>query len=115
MEVHPRPTGRDGEGLAEDATVDLDGVGAVAALVEVAVVAGVPDEPVIARLAIDLVGAVAAGEGVVAVAAVEEVDAALAQQGVVVRLAEELVGAVAAAERVVAGLAGELVIPPSRR
>src|SRR5262249_31846932 len=51
VEAHPGPVGRHGEGLVAVAAVDLDGVDAVAALVEVGVVAGVPDHPVVAGLA----------------------------------------------------------------
>ena len=72
-----------GEDLGAVAAVDLDGVDAGAALVEVGVVAGVPDHAVVAGLAEDLVVAVAAGQHVVARAAEQEVDAALAEQRVV--------------------------------
>ena len=94
-----RAVGRRGELLGAVAAVDLDRVGAVAALVEVGVVAGVPDHPVVAGLAEDLVVGVAAGQGVVVGAAEQEVEAALAEQRVVAGLAEELVAAGAAGER----------------
>ena len=83
--------------LGAVAAVDLDGVDAVAALVEVAAVARVPDHLVVAVLAEDLVVAGAAGQDVIAVAAEEQIVAALAQQGVVAGLAEEQV--VAASRR----------------
>ena len=108
VEADPGAVGGDGEGLGAVAAVDLDGVDAGAALVEVGAVARVPDHPVVARLAEDLVVAVAAGQDVVAVAAEQQVVAALAQQGVVARLAEEQVGARAAGERVVAGAAEDV-------
>ena len=88
--------------LGAVAAVDLDGVGAVAAFVQVGAFAGVPDHAVVAGLAEDLVVAGAAGQRVVAVAAEEQVVAALAEQGVVAGLAEELVVAGAAGEHVVA-------------
>ena len=102
VEADARAVRRDREVLGAVAAVDHDGVDAVAALVEVAAFAGVPDHPVVARLAEDLVGSRAAGQHVVAVAAEEQVVAALAEQGVVACLAEELVVAAAAGERVVA-------------
>ena len=64
-----------------------------AALVEVGVVAGVPDHPVVAALPEDLVVGVAAGQRVVLVAAEQQVEAARAEQRVVAALAEELVAA----------------------
>ena len=102
VEAHARAVGRDGEGLGAVAAVDLGGVGAVAALDQVAAVARVPDHAVVAGLAEHLVVAGAAGQHVVAVAAEQEVVAALAEQRVVAGLAEELVGARAAGQRVVA-------------
>ena len=85
----------------------------VAALVEVGVVAGVPDHPVGAALAEGLVVGVAAGQRVVLAAAEQQVGAALAEQRVVAGLAEQLVGAGAAREDVVAG-AAEQVGPRQR-
>ena len=108
VEADARAVGRGGELLGAVAAVDLDRVGAVAALVEVGVVAGVPDHPVVAALAEGLVVGVAAGEGVVLAAAEQEVEAALAEQRVVAGLAEELVGAGAAGEDVVAGAAEQV-------
>ena len=108
VEADTRAVGRGGELLGAVAAVDLDGVGAVAALVQVGVVAGVPDHPVVAGLAEDLVVGVAAGEGVVVGAAEQEVEAALAEQRVVACLAEELVAARAAGQRVVAGAAEQV-------
>ena len=115
VEADAGAVGGDGEGLGAVAAVDLDGVDAVAALVEVGVVAGVPDHAVVARLAEDLVVAVAAGQDVVAGAAEEQVGAALAEQGVVARLAEEHVGARAAGQGVVAGAAEEVRLAAGRR
>src|SRR5262249_60730939 len=74
-----------GEVLGDVAAVDLDGVGAVAALVHVAAVAGVPDHPVVALLAEGLVGSGTAGQGVVARPSEEHVAAALAEPGAVPR------------------------------
>ena len=113
VEPDARAVGRGGELLGAVAAVDLDGVDAGAALVEVGVVAGVPDHPVVAALAEHLVVGVAAGEGVVLGAAEQEVEAALAEQRVVAGLAEELVAAGAAGEDVVAG-AAEQVRPRQR-
>ena len=76
VEPDTRAVGRGGELLGAAAAVDLDGVGAGAAFVEVGVVARVPDHPVVAALAEGLVVGVAAGERVVLAAAEEEVDAA---------------------------------------
>ena len=108
VEPDARAVGGGGEHLRAAAAVDLDRVGAGAALVEVGVVARVPDHPVVAGLAEDLVVGVAAGERVVLGAAEEEVEAALAEQRVVAGLAEEHVAAGAADERVVAGAAEEV-------
>ena len=58
VETDAGAVGGDGKRLRAVAAVDLDGVDAGAALVEVGVVAGVPDHPVVARLAEDLVVAV---------------------------------------------------------
>ena len=113
VEPDARAVGRGGELLGAVAAVDLDRVDAVAAFVEVGVVAGVPDHPVVAALAERLVVGVAAGEGVVLAAAEQEVEAALAEEGVVAGLAEELVAARAAGEAVVAG-AAEQVRPRQR-
>ena len=113
VEPDARAVGRGRELLGAVAAVDLDRVGAGAALVEVGVVAGVPDHPVVAALAEDLVVGVAAGQGVVLAAAEQQVEAALAEQRVVAGLAEELVAARAAGEGVVAG-AAEQVRPRQR-
>ncbi len=102
VKADARAVGRDGEGFGRVAAVDLDGVAAVAALVEVGPVAGVPDHPVVPRLAEHLVGAGAARQGVIAVAPEELVVAPLAQQRIVAGLPEELVVARPARERVVA-------------
>ena len=66
VEAHARAVGGDGEDLGAVAAVDLDGVGAGAAFVQVGVVAGVPDHAVVAGFAEDLVVGVAAGQRVVA-------------------------------------------------
>ena len=113
VEPNPRAVGRCGEHLRAAAAVDLDGVAAGPALVEVGVVAGVPDHPVVAALAEHLVVGVAAGEGVVRDAAEQEVEAAAAEQGVVPGLAEQLVATGTAGERVVAD-AAEHVRPRQR-
>ena len=88
---------------------------AVAALVEVGVVARVPDHPVVAGLAEGLVVGVAAGQRVVVGAAEQQVVAALAEQRVVAGLAEELVGARAAGEDVVARAAEQVARRAARR
>ena len=97
-----------GEDLGAAAAVDLGGVGGGAALVEVGVVARVPDHAVVAALAEHLVVGVAAGQRVVLGAAEELVEAALAENGVVARLAEQQVVAGAAGDRVVAGAAEDV-------
>ena len=81
---------------------------AVAALVEVGVVAGVPDHPVVAALAEDLVVGVAAGQRVVLAAAEQQVGATASEQGVVAALTGELVAAGAAGEGVVAAAAEQV-------
>ena len=108
VEAHARAVGGDGEDLGAVAAVDLDGVDVGAALVQVGVVARVPDHAVVAGLAEHLVVGVAAGQRVVALAAEQEVEAALAEQRVVAALAEQLVGARAADQRVVAGAAEQI-------
>ena len=81
--------GGDGKRLRAIAAVDLDGVDAVAALVQVGTFARVPDHPVVAALAEHLVVAGAAGQDVIAIAAEQQVVSALAQESVVSCLAEE--------------------------
>ena len=115
VEPDTRAVGRGGELLGAVAAVDLDRVGAGPAFVEVGVVAGIPDHPVVAALAEDLVVGIAAGEGVVVAAAEEEVEAATAEERVVAGLAEELVAARAAGERVVAGAAEQVRRAAARR
>src|SRR5262249_18632694 len=105
VEADTRAIGRGREGLGAVTAVDFDGVAAVAALVEVATIPGVPDHAVVAALAEDLVVAGAARQAVIAVAAKEVVVAALAQQGVVAALAEEQVVAGTSRQGVVAGAA----------
>ena len=87
IEAHARAVGGGGEDLRAVAAVDLDGVGAVAALGQIGVVARIPDHAVVAGLAEHLVVAVAAGERVVAVAAEQKVGALAAEEGVVARTA----------------------------
>src|SRR5207244_489152 len=72
VEADPRAVSGYGKGFGAVAAVDLDGVGAGAALVEITSFAGVPDEPVVAGLAEDLVVARAAREDVAAVAAEQQ-------------------------------------------
>ena len=115
VEAHAGAVGGGRELLRAVAAVDLDGVGALAALVEVGVVAGVPDHAVVAALAERLVVGVAAGERVVLGAAEEQVEAALAEQRVVAGLAEQLVVAGAAGEDVVAGAAEQVGRRAARR
>ena len=115
VEAHARAVGGDGEDLGAVAAIDLGGVGAGAAFVQVGVVARVPDHAVVAGLAEDLVVAVAAGQGVVVGAAEQEVVAALAEQRVVAGLAEQLIGARAAGQRVVAGAAEQVGARAARR
>jgi hypothetical protein len=102
VEPDPGAVGGDRERLRAVAAVNLDGVAAGAALVQVGIITRVPDHAVVVRLAEDLVVAVAAGQGVVVGAAEQQVGAAPALQAVVARLAEELVGARAADHGVVA-------------
>src|SRR5262249_32698018 len=71
IEAHPRAIGRDREGLGPIAAIDLGGIGADAALEEVAAIAGVPDHAVVAVLAEDLVVAHSAGQHIVTRAAEE--------------------------------------------
>jgi hypothetical protein len=108
VEADAGAVGRCGEGLGAVAAVDLDGVDAVAALVEVAAITGVPDHAIVAGLAEDLVVAGASGKDVIAGAAEQEIGAAFAQQDIVAGLAEEQVVAGAANQGVVAGAAEEL-------
>ena len=89
IEPHARAVGGSGEDLRAVAAVDLDGIGAVAALGQIGVVARIPDHAVVAGLAEHLVVTVAAGERVVAVAAVQKVGAVAANEGVVARTAIE--------------------------
>ena len=94
--------GGDGERLRAIAAVDLDGIDAVPALVQIGAFARVPDHPVIAALAEHLVVAGATDQDVIAIAAEQQVVAALSQEGIIAGLAEELVCARAASECVVA-------------
>ena len=115
IEADTGAVGRGGELLRAVAAVDLDGVDAVTAFVEIGVIAGVPDHPVIAALAERLVVAVAAGQGVVPAAAEQQVVAALAEQRVIAALAEQRVGTRAAGERVVAARRPTTALPAGRR
>ena len=89
VEADPGAVGRRRELLGAVAADDLGGVDAGAALVEVGVVARVPDHPVVAGLAERLVVGVAAGQDVVVGAAEHPVEPALAERGVVAGLADE--------------------------
>ena len=93
VEAHTCPVGGRAERLRTIASVDLRGIDAVTAFVQVGVVSRVPDHEVVARLAECLIVGVAAGERVV------------------VGAAEELVSSAFAEERVVAGLPDEQVVP----
>ena len=84
------------------AAVDHDGVNAVAPLVQIRALAGVPDHEVVSCLAKNLIRSRAAGQHIVAIATEQQVVAAFAEQRVISRLAKELVVAAAAGERVVA-------------
>ncbi len=106
VEADTRAVGGGGEDLRAIAAVDLDGVRPGPALIEVRIVAGVPDHPVVARLAEDLVVGVATGQGVVIGSAEQEVDAAFAQERIIARLTEEHVAPRAAGQR---------IVPPHRR
>src|SRR5262245_58806660 len=86
VEAYARAVRRGREVLGSVAAIDFHGIIAVAAFVQVGVVAGVPDEAVVALLTEDLVVGVAAGRRVVIGPAKEEVEAALAQQRVIGRL-----------------------------
>src|SRR5262249_13935675 len=108
VETHARAVGGDREGFGAVAAIDLGSVDAVAALEQVAVVAGVPDHAVVAALAEDLVVAIATGQHVVARAAEQLVGAAFAQESVVARAAEQQIRARAAGQHVIAGAAEEL-------
>ena len=105
VEADAGAVGGGGEDFGPAAAVDLDGVVAGAAFVQVGVVARIPDHAVVARLAEDLVIGVAAGQRVVRFAAEQEVEAALAEQRVIATLAEELVVPRAADNRIIAGAA----------
>src|SRR5215207_7434218 len=92
-----RPVGLDGEDVARRrGAVDLHVVAARVAVRDIAAVAVVPDERVVARTAVHRVGAAVADDAVVAAAAAEDV---------VGLAAEDQVGPVGAAQRVHAGAA----------
>jgi hypothetical protein len=67
--LHAPAVGPDREYCCAVAAIDLGGIGAVAALEEVAAIARIPDHAVVAGLAEDLVAAGAAGQHSVARAA----------------------------------------------
>ena len=104
VEADARAVGGRREDLAAVAAVDLDFVDAGAALVEVGVVARVPDHPVVTGLAEDLVVGVATGERVVLAAPEEQVEPAFAEQRVVLGQFEQ---------HVAAGSAGQDVARPT--
>src|SRR5262249_44916391 len=91
-----------GESLSPIAAVDLDGVLAVAAFVEIGAIAGVPDHEIVPRLAEHLVGAGPASQAVVSCSAEKQVVAALPQEDIVDRLTEQQIVSGAADERIVA-------------
>jgi hypothetical protein len=84
-----RAVGRSGEHLRPAGAVDFDRVVAFAAFVEIGVVAGVPDHPVVAAFAEDRVGGVTAGERVIVGAPEQEVGAATTEERVVAGLTEK--------------------------
>ena len=108
VEAHAGTVGGRGEDLRAVAAIDLDGVGTVAAFVQIGVVARVPDHAVVAAFAEHLVVGIAAGQGVVVAAAEQKIEASLAEEGVVAALTEELIVARAAGEGVVAVAAEEV-------
>ena len=112
VEPHPGPVRRGREHLGAVAAIDLNGVVAGAALVQVGVIAGVPDHPVVVALAEHLVVGVAADEDVVLGPPEQEVGSALTEQRVVAGLPEEHVTARPTGDGVVAA-AGEHVGPGS--
>jgi hypothetical protein len=65
VQSHTRAVGHNREDLGAIATVDFNGVDAIAALIDVAPVAGIPHDPVVAAIAGRLVITSAAGEHVV--------------------------------------------------
>ena len=103
VEAHARPVRRAVKTSAPPPPLTSVVSVAPSALVQVGVVARVPDHAVVAAFAEHLVVGVAAGQRVVLRAAEELVEAALAENGVVARLAEQEVVAGAADDRVVAG------------
>ena len=108
IEPHAAAVGRDREGLGAVAAIDLGGIGAVAALHEVVVIARVPDHAIVAGFAEHLVVAIAAVQDVVARAAEQQVVSAFAQEGIVACAAEQLIRSRAAGEHVIARAAEQL-------
>ena len=83
VEADSRAVGGGGERLGPVAAIHFDGVDAGAAFVQVGVVARIPDHPVVAAFAEDLIVGIAAGERVVLGAAKEEIESSFAQERVV--------------------------------
>ena len=108
VEPNTRAVGGGRELLGAIAAIDLRGVDARAALVEVGVVSGVPYQAVVAGLTERTVVGVAARQGVVVRAAEQPIETSLAEQGVVSGLTRERVIARAAGEYVVAGATEEV-------
>lgn len=97
VEPHAGAVGGQAEPLGRGAAVNAHGVSPDAALIEVDVVAGVPDHQVVAGFPEHLVIAVAADERVVVGPAGDEVEPGPAEQRVAAGLTEQLVGIYAAA------------------
>ena len=83
IEAHPRAIGRDGERLGAVAAVDFGSVIVRAALEQIGAVARIPDHPVIAGVAEDLVISGRAEQDIVVVAAVNHIASAAANEDVV--------------------------------
>ena len=86
-----RAVGGHGERFGAVAAVDFDGVEVRAPFIQIRVIAGIPNHPIVARLAKDLIVGVAASQDVIAVTAEQQIDSSLAEQRVVAGLAEDLV------------------------
>jgi hypothetical protein len=97
VEPHAGAVGGQAEPLGRGAAVNAHSVSPDVALIEVDVVAGVPDHQVVAGFPEHLVIAVAADERVVVGPAGDEVEPGPAEQRVAAGLTEQLVGIYAAA------------------
>src|SRR5262249_21892519 len=96
IEADAVAVGRDGEVLGPVAAVDLDGVDAVAAFVEVAAIAGIPDHAVVAGPAEHLVVSCAANQLIVTPFSLQSIVAGWAGGHVVAEPADQGVVAVTA-------------------